>query len=98
MAECRHHRASNPAVILVLPEGGSPKNARGVKPPRYPSHQREHWTGPPKRRGKAEVLREFMRRIAENDRVARETMKPDIRLLQGWASGIAFADGGRLVE
>ena len=37
----------------------------------YPKHQREHWTGPPKRRGKAEVLHEFMRRIAEQEQAVR---------------------------
>jgi hypothetical protein len=83
----RHHRAT-PNVIIVLPDAGSPKHARPVKP-RYPQHQpREHWTGPPKRKSKAEVLREFMRRTPRM-KAARSLMRPDAAGLAAWLNRAA---------
>ena len=85
----RRHRASRDApVILVI---GSPETIRQTKPPKYPHQRREHWTGPPKRRGKADVLREFMRRIAEQDETARSILRPDAAALKAWLSGAALA-------
>jgi hypothetical protein len=76
MSDARHHHVQ---IVFV---GGSPKEGHRTKPGRYPHQPREHWTGPPKRTGKAEVLRRFLDRIAENDRLAREHMRPDLALLQ----------------
>jgi hypothetical protein len=43
MSGTRHHRASRDAqIVFILPfEVGSPKTAREIKPPRYPSDRRE---------------------------------------------------------
>ena len=87
----RHHHAANPAVILIpVPVGGSPKNARDVKP-RYPKQQQlEHWTGPPKRRGKAEVLHEFMRRVVERKKAeVGRMLRPNASLLRHWMNRTA---------
>lgn len=77
----RHHVA-RPAVVLILPEAGSPKTVRTVKP-RYPSQTpREHWGGPPRRISKAEALQRLLRRITEQNEAVREMMRPDLALLK----------------
>jgi hypothetical protein len=83
----RRHCAHRDVQVVLVPvpfEGGSPKTVRPVKP-QYPKRQRhEHWRGPPRRISKAEVLRRFLRDIAENDRRAREMMRPDAAALKAW--------------
>lgn len=77
----RHHVA-RPAVVLILPEAGSPKSARPVKP-RYPQQTpREHWDGPPRRINKAEALRRLLDGIRRNDEAPRSMMRPDLALLK----------------
>ena len=85
MTDARHHRATN--VVLVI---GSPETVRQTKPPRYPHQRREHWRGPPRRIGKAEALERLLRHIAENDRRAREMMRPDAAV-EGLAAGGVIA-------
>jgi hypothetical protein len=88
-SDYRHHHASNPAVILVLPEAGSPKHARPVKP-RYPQQTpREHWTGPPRRNSKADAMRRLIENMRRQDGIAREFMRPDAGLLREWLNRAA---------
>jgi hypothetical protein len=79
----RHHRASNPAIIFVeVPVAGCPKEGRRLRPPAYPSNQREAWRPATRPPTKAERLNRFLRDLAENDRISREMMKPDLAMLK----------------
>jgi hypothetical protein len=89
MTAYRHHHAANPAVIFVLPEAGSPKEGRRGKPGPYPNQPREHWTGPPKRRGKAEVLRRLIEAMRRNEEAAREMMRPNAAGFAAWLNRAA---------
>jgi hypothetical protein len=61
-SDYRHHVA-RPAVILVLLEAGSPKNARAIKP-RYPQQtQRQPWKPASRPPSKAESLRKLLERM-----------------------------------
>jgi hypothetical protein len=85
----RHHRVSREIIIIEV-EAGSPKSARTVKPGKYPADKRQPWTGPPtKRIGKAEALARFLRRVAEQDQIIREYMKPDAAGLAAWLNRTA---------
>jgi hypothetical protein len=79
--DARHHHAHAPgAVIILVPEAGSPKSARTVKP-RYPSQTpREHWDGPPRRINKAEKLARLIDALRRQDQMVREMMRPDCPL------------------
>jgi transposase InsO family protein len=77
--------------ILVI---GSPKEGHRTKPGRYPQQRREAWQPQrsiPAKRGKAELLRRFLDRIAENEEAARSMMKRSASGLQAWLSGATFA-------
>jgi hypothetical protein len=78
----RHHHAPRSTVLFIVPEAGSQKYARTVKP-RYPSQTpREHWNGPPRRISKAEALARFIDAMRRQDQIVREMMRPDIALLK----------------
>jgi hypothetical protein len=62
----RHHAQRDVQIVLVPFEIGSPKEARQVKPGRYPSNPREAWRPQraiPAKRGKAEALRKLLERM-----------------------------------
>jgi hypothetical protein len=93
MSVTRHHRASRDAqIVFILPfEGGSPKEAREVKPPRYPSDRREPSrprTTPPNR--KIEAPRRWREDIRRRDEVARSMMRPNASLLKAWLASANF--------
>ncbi len=56
----RHHHAPRPSIVFVLPEAGSPKEARRPPPPRYPSDKRQPWRPqraiPPNRKAEGVML------------------------------------------
>jgi hypothetical protein len=88
----RHHVATRREIVFIeVPVAGSPKEGRRLRPPRYPHQERQAWRPSTRPPTKAERLNRFLRDLAENDRIAREMMKPDLALLKAWASGMAFA-------
>ena len=92
----RHHRAHapGPAIILVVPEAGSPKNAREVKPRPYPHQEREHWRPQraiPAKRSKVEALRRFLEDQNRRDEIVRSMMSSTPALLKSFlTSGLRF--------
>jgi hypothetical protein len=86
----RHHRASRDVQIVLVPvafEGGSPKQAREVKPGHYPHQQREPWRPqraiPASRKTEGfkrtvDLLRDLARREAD----ARAMLRPNAALLR----------------
>ena len=92
MDDRRHHRVSREIIIVEVPAAGSPKTLREVKPGSYRRNQLEPWRPAraiPSRPRKAERLARFLDAIAEQDRVAREFMKPDAVPMRAWFAGQA---------
>jgi hypothetical protein len=92
-----HHRAKrdvHPSVVFVaVPEAGSQKFAREVKPNKYPANQREHWRPKrdiPRPPGKAERLARFLDSIAEQDRTVREMLRPNASSIKAWVAEAYF--------
>lgn len=79
----RHHVA-HPAVIFVLPEAGSPKSARTVKPNQYKHDQREAWRPRTKPPSEPEKLVRFLDNVHRNDQAARSMLKPAVAGLKAW--------------
>jgi hypothetical protein len=78
--DARHHHAQRDVVLIAVPvpfEGGSPKEAKRLKPGRYPSERREAWRPQqaiPVKRGKAEALKRLLDFMRDNDQAARDFM------------------------
>lgn len=90
MTAYRHHVATRREIVFIeVPVAGSPKNARDVKPGRYPHQPREHWTGPPRRNSKADALRRLIENMRRQDEIAREFMRPDAAGFAAWMNRAA---------
>jgi hypothetical protein len=94
VSDARHHHASReiifvPVPVLVeVPEAGSPKNVRAIKPDPHPPDRLPPWRPAQRlpRLNKAERLAKWLDAMRRQDAELKAYMRPDPAALRAWLS------------